>query len=646
MNAQLQTQAKATSQATPSLTPVRTNLIQRKCACGGTLGLDGECAQCRGKRLTLQRRRSMNQAEPAAVPPIVREVVHSPGQSLDPVTRAFFETRFGHDFSRVTVHTDSKATESAEAVNALAYTFGSRIVFGRHGYAPGTARGNRLLAHELTHVIQHSFGTSDINDLTRISQPSDVQEGEAEHVAAAVLNDSSTERAKVPYAQIPVIQRATPGLLTRAACQESARLTSPEHQLIQSDYQININPNSAREYAIPESSENGIDQGYADLVDLTTYGIYDIKNPSDNLQKSKEQTMRYRIKAEEHCDSVAPWHLGIAYPSPRIVASFEPDTELIVELIYPGILQYGKRKRERERALGREEIFLLLMLLAAAAAKKLATSSPIGPQTGAGKPGNPILAIIQLLAVATVIVLSERQAAAGEKRVDDDPLVALAQMLDDTGHKMPPEIRKLIEDDPALRELLRIEIEKRRRGGAKSDTHLGSDTPHSKLGMAPSDGVPEGAIPRGSAEKRLGEPEPLPSERKAIAPSPDVSDRSDATHREPSASAESYWQSCQRVMNLFDWSTIGPKQAQLVWPPEVDFTALKPKQEVTTFSYGRSGERRYVFGLVVEIVARVGQNTTFRVKWRGGILTSDGNRLAPPVAYEPGTIFTAPDHSE
>ncbi len=81
------------------------------------------------KPLILQRR-AAHHAESAMVPPIVHEVLRSPGQPLDPATRGFMEPRFGHDFSQVRVHTDAKATESARALDALAYTVGQNIVFG------------------------------------------------------------------------------------------------------------------------------------------------------------------------------------------------------------------------------------------------------------------------------------------------------------------------------------------------------------------------------------------------------------------------------------------------------------------------------------------------------------------------------------
>ena len=74
-------------------------------------------------------------------PAIVHEVLRSTGQPLDPATRRFMEPRFGHDFSKVRVHTDGKAAESSGTVRATAYTVGQNIVFGNRQYAPQTAEG-------------------------------------------------------------------------------------------------------------------------------------------------------------------------------------------------------------------------------------------------------------------------------------------------------------------------------------------------------------------------------------------------------------------------------------------------------------------------------------------------------------------------
>jgi Domain of unknown function (DUF4157) len=93
-------------------------------------------------------------------PPIVFDTHSSPGQPLGPATRAFFEPRFGHDFSRVRIHTDGPATQSARALNARAFTIGQNVVFGPGQYAPETRSGQLLLAHELTHVVQQTGGAT------------------------------------------------------------------------------------------------------------------------------------------------------------------------------------------------------------------------------------------------------------------------------------------------------------------------------------------------------------------------------------------------------------------------------------------------------------------------------------------------------
>ena len=78
------------------------------------------------------------------------------GSPLPNSTRAFFEPRFGADFSHVRVHTDSDAAESNRSINARAFTVGPNIAFASGQYAPESERGRQLLAHELTHVMQQS----------------------------------------------------------------------------------------------------------------------------------------------------------------------------------------------------------------------------------------------------------------------------------------------------------------------------------------------------------------------------------------------------------------------------------------------------------------------------------------------------------
>jgi hypothetical protein len=168
--------------------------LQRKCACGSTPGPTGECEACKKKRLGLQTKLAINHpgdiyeqeadriadqvmAAPPhsrisgvgrriqrfsgqsnghadAAPASVDQALASRGSPLESVLRQDMEQRFGHDFSRVRVHSDAAASQSALDVNAHAYTVGNNIVFGAGRFAPGTRTGQHLLAHELTHVTQ------------------------------------------------------------------------------------------------------------------------------------------------------------------------------------------------------------------------------------------------------------------------------------------------------------------------------------------------------------------------------------------------------------------------------------------------------------------------------------------------------------
>jgi len=119
-------------------------------------------------------------------PPIVGEVVRENGLPLDQAAQAFFHRQgFGHDFSRVRVHTGDRAAASAEAVHAAAYTVGQNVVFAAGRYAPETPAGRRLLAHELTHVAQQSgVATASPSAPLYLGELSDHLELEADRVAA------------------------------------------------------------------------------------------------------------------------------------------------------------------------------------------------------------------------------------------------------------------------------------------------------------------------------------------------------------------------------------------------------------------------------------------------------------------------------
>ena len=155
--------------------------LQRACACGGACpkcqteqpGQEHDCVQA--------KRVGSGDLGQTAVPPIVHEVLRSPGQSLDPAACAFMEPRFRHDFGHVRVHTDERAGASALAVNALAYTAGHHLVFGAGQYSPTTASGRRLLAHELAHCVQQGFAANPLPRL--VGDASNALERQADEAA-------------------------------------------------------------------------------------------------------------------------------------------------------------------------------------------------------------------------------------------------------------------------------------------------------------------------------------------------------------------------------------------------------------------------------------------------------------------------------
>ncbi len=132
-------------------------LLQRKCACSRGV----PCSECEDEPETLAQRK--------VAPGPGRNVAGSEtfpqnlgfGRPLDDLTRLYMESRFGSDFSQVRIHDGTNAASAAQSVNALAYTVGRDIVFGEGRYAPATTDGRKLLAHELTHVLQQSGGSAD-----------------------------------------------------------------------------------------------------------------------------------------------------------------------------------------------------------------------------------------------------------------------------------------------------------------------------------------------------------------------------------------------------------------------------------------------------------------------------------------------------
>jgi hypothetical protein len=131
----------------------------------------------------------------------VLDVVGRGGEPLDAKTRPGMEQALGADLSDVRVHTDSAAADSARAVQAHAYTVGDDIVFGSGQYQPETAGGQRMLAHELTHVVQQRSGPvagTPTGDGISVSNPSDPFERAAEANADRIMSGGAGHEGASP----------------------------------------------------------------------------------------------------------------------------------------------------------------------------------------------------------------------------------------------------------------------------------------------------------------------------------------------------------------------------------------------------------------------------------------------------------------
>ncbi len=165
----------------------------------------------------------------------VHDVISSGGRPLEPEVREDMEGRLGHDFSDVRVHDDAAAHQSAQSVNAHAYTVGSNVVFQRDKYDPSSSDGKVMLAHELTHVVQQRSGPVDGTPASggiNVSDPSDRFEREASTNAERVMADPTPPAAHSgsEVAQREVDPAATPSTVAEVQRQEDEEEEEPTAQ--------------------------------------------------------------------------------------------------------------------------------------------------------------------------------------------------------------------------------------------------------------------------------------------------------------------------------------------------------------------------------------------------------------------------------
>ncbi len=180
---------------TTSFLPPAQGTLQRKCTCGSHTAAGRKCEECAKKTdgipLDIQRYAGqVSGGTGSTAPASVNHVLASSGRPLESALRQDMEQRFGRDFSRVRVHSSIAAEQSAREVNANAYTVGHNIVFGAGRFTPRTYEGRRLIAHELTHVVQQRSAGNALQSKLKVGPVGDVYEREADRIADNLMNDN------------------------------------------------------------------------------------------------------------------------------------------------------------------------------------------------------------------------------------------------------------------------------------------------------------------------------------------------------------------------------------------------------------------------------------------------------------------------
>ena len=201
--------ATQTGESSALVPPASAPVLQRKCDCGTHTIAEAKCESCKAEAATGVIQRAAASSAPPDVPPIVEDVLRSPGQPLDAVTRKFFEPRFGHDFSRVRVHTDQRAADSAAAIGAHAYAIGENVVVPNRENSADAFESRRLMAHELAHVVQQKSTPAGTGAQTGISigRSDDALEVAADRAADSVMSNNFAGTSTATRPQTNAIQR-------------------------------------------------------------------------------------------------------------------------------------------------------------------------------------------------------------------------------------------------------------------------------------------------------------------------------------------------------------------------------------------------------------------------------------------------------
>jgi hypothetical protein len=465
-------------------------VVQRKCACGGSASaLSGECVDCQKEKLhvrpklrisrpgdayereadlvasqvltetaprhfgatpvRIQRYPSDTGAPAADEPTSVAGVLSSPGTALSSSVKREMEERFGHDFSHVRVHTGAAADRSTRDVDALAYTVGRHVVFAAGRFTPETDVGRRLLAHELTHVLQQSHTTP---------------------MLARACNAVSC-----PAVPLPVGVFVPSWQIAEQCLQEHYKAARPGNTIGFNKDWVGLRGKNAREqHAIDCLRDYYTGKGYKpkpgeedpfrpdklekqgslqrqaepDIFDFTDMRIMEITTPNGVAYRTRkiawEVGLATRLSEECHVEAPNQWSIGMWRPDPcyQIVGAGQ---NLAGKLFFRtwmvnGILVYVPVvdvTREAVAAATAAAAVALWKTMARFGTKKIPGAGPIVAAT----------------AVAALIMLANGAEVSADPN-EDSILEAFFKHAGDKGMHVPDDVKAALKKNKRLRELL------------------------------------------------------------------------------------------------------------------------------------------------------------------------------------------------
>lgn len=224
------------------------------------------------------------------------------GSPLGESVGADMGSRFGADFSNVRIHTDAAADTLSRSVSATAFTAGSDIFFSRGSYAPGSAAGAELLAHELTHVVQHSSGSAGGagGGGDRVSHPDDAAEVQARNVARSMLRDGGAAVGNQVVAR-ELSGAASGGAVGRDAIGRSTGIGGV-HRFVGSEHK-----------ELGDATDRTIDLGNGVVLswgDVVALAGDEYASPEDLMNDTRDEAGKLRLRAAIKHDGIASAALG------------------------------------------------------------------------------------------------------------------------------------------------------------------------------------------------------------------------------------------------------------------------------------------------------------------------------------------------